>query len=488
MKIRAILENISPEQRGVGQLPADFDPPNTSPQLSGPYPGRNATRGYLVGESSDQELYGLRVGDTVMVRLDGRPAQGDIIDIYPDTYEVELLLRGPEAGRTITVDVRDTQALDEQSIREGHADQQRKIFKKNGQPVGEVGIDRESSPGVGQYYMKHYASGTDLSGYDSREEALADLRHVMKQSIYGELREQGVAEGQAGKEDLRKIIVDILERIYFDASSDDDMTDVIADQLGDYYRAVKVSGDAVLKRAYADMRDTADAPPEEQATVALAGIQKLMGPGYRPQPRPPLSPEQNAQVDAFVNQFKAALASQGIRAHPDWNKDKKPGQGVAEAIDISDIDMDLRHIAKTQRMDALVDALRGEFGPKTAQYLHDLMDEVDQDLEQRGMATADMKKRLAMLMNRVQEIYQDLAEAEYRGRDVPLGKPMAGDVKKKKVYVRKPNGNVVKVEFGDKTMRIKKSNPKRRKSFRARHNCENPGPRWKARYWSCRAW
>jgi hypothetical protein len=83
---------------------------------------------------------------------------------------------------------------------------------------------------------------------------------------------------------------------------------------------------------------------------------------------------------------------------------------------------------------------------------------------------------------------EELTEAEYRGRKVPLGKPMAGDVKKSKVYVRKPNGKVVKVEFGDKNMRIKKSNPKRRKSFRARHRCENPGPRWKARYWSCRAW
>jgi NurA-like 5'-3' nuclease len=83
---------------------------------------------------------------------------------------------------------------------------------------------------------------------------------------------------------------------------------------------------------------------------------------------------------------------------------------------------------------------------------------------------------------------EELTEAEYRGRKVPLGKPMAGDVKKSKVFVRKPNGKVVKVEFGDKNMRIKKSNPKRRKSFRARHRCENPGPRWKARYWSCRAW
>ena len=83
---------------------------------------------------------------------------------------------------------------------------------------------------------------------------------------------------------------------------------------------------------------------------------------------------------------------------------------------------------------------------------------------------------------------EELDEAEYRGRKVPLGKPMQGDVKKFKVYVRKPNGNIVKVNFGDKTMRIKKSNPARRRSFRARHNCDNPGPRHKARYWSCRKW
>jgi hypothetical protein len=79
-------------------------------------------------------------------------------------------------------------------------------------------------------------------------------------------------------------------------------------------------------------------------------------------------------------------------------------------------------------------------------------------------------------------------EAEYQGRDVPLGKPMAGDVKKSKVYVRNEKGTVVKVNFGDPNMRIKKSSPARRKSFRARHNCSDPGPRWKARYWSCRAW
>jgi hypothetical protein len=79
-------------------------------------------------------------------------------------------------------------------------------------------------------------------------------------------------------------------------------------------------------------------------------------------------------------------------------------------------------------------------------------------------------------------------EAEYQGRKVALGKPMKGDVKKSKVYVKNEKGNVVKVEFGDPNMTIKKHIPGRRKNFRARHNCDNPGPRTKARYWSCRAW
>ena len=80
-------------------------------------------------------------------------------------------------------------------------------------------------------------------------------------------------------------------------------------------------------------------------------------------------------------------------------------------------------------------------------------------------------------------------EAEYQGRKVPLGKPMRGDVKKFKVYVKDPKTkNVKKVNFGDPNMKIKKSNPERRRSFRARHTCDNPGPRTKARYWSCRKW
>ncbi len=94
----------------------------------------------------------------------------------------------------------------------------------------------------------------------------------------------------------------------------------------------------------------------------------------------------------------------------------------------------------------------------------------------------------SIILHADDKFFNALTEAEYQGRKVPLGKPMQGDVKKFKVYVKNPKGNVVKVNFGDPNMRIKKSNPARRKSFRARHNCDNPGPRTKARYWSCRKW
>jgi len=86
-------------------------------------------------------------------------------------------------------------------------------------------------------------------------------------------------------------------------------------------------------------------------------------------------------------------------------------------------------------------------------------------------------------------------EAEYQGRKVQLGKIMQGDIKKSKVYVKNDKGKVVKVNFGfggksahGKIMRIKKNNPERRRNFRARMNCDNPGPRWKPRYWACRTW
>ena len=89
---------------------------------------------------------------------------------------------------------------------------------------------------------------------------------------------------------------------------------------------------------------------------------------------------------------------------------------------------------------------------------------------------------------------ENVTEAKYKGRTVTLNKPMRGDTKKFKVYVNSGKKNadgsikVKKVEFGARGMNIKKNNPKRRAAFRARHNCDNPGPKTKARYWSCKKW
>jgi hypothetical protein len=134
------------------------------------------------------------------------------------------------------------------------------------------------------------------------------------------------------------------------------------------------------------------------------------------------------------------------------------------------------------------------------------MDEASSPAQQAAIAI-NMKKKGIKPKN--ETIYEDefgsveetefeegaMNEAEYKGRKVQLGKIMQGDVKKFKVYVKNDKGKVVKVNFGfggksahGKRMTIKKNNPARRKSFRARHHCDNPGPRWKPNYWACRTW
>ena len=85
--------------------------------------------------------------------------------------------------------------------------------------------------------------------------------------------------------------------------------------------------------------------------------------------------------------------------------------------------------------------------------------------------------------------HEPLEEAEYQGKKVKLNDPISGGSKKFYVYVKNEKGNVIKVSFGDTTgLSIKRDDPARRKSFRARHNCDNPGPKTKARYWSCYQW
>ena len=84
-----------------------------------------------------------------------------------------------------------------------------------------------------------------------------------------------------------------------------------------------------------------------------------------------------------------------------------------------------------------------------------------------------------------------VTESEYQGKKVKHNDPIRTSEnpnKKFKVYVKNEKGKVVVVRFGDPNMDIKRDDPERRKSFRARHNCDNPGPKWKARYWSCYQW
>jgi len=120
---------------------------------------------------------------------------------------------------------------------------------------------------------------------------------------------------------------------------------------------------------------------------------------------------------------------------------------------------------------------------------------LDENIEEYDVENYyDLKEFVDFLKN----MKEDINEAEYQGRKVKLNKPTRGDVKKFKVYVKNPKGNVVKVNFGhggtsakkagEKTMQIQKDIPSRKKAFRARHNCDTPGPRHKARYWSCKAW
>ena len=117
----------------------------------------------------------------------------------------------------------------------------------------------------------------------------------------------------------------------------------------------------------------------------------------------------------------------------------------------------------------------------------------EDDIDEYDVENEQDLKEFIQFMNEYQTYLAEaecdcVYEAEYRGRKVSLGKPMQGDVKKFKVYVKNNKGKVVKVNFGAHGMNIKRNNPKRRNAYRKRHHCDQPGPRWKANYWSCRKW
>jgi len=224
--------------------------------------------------------------------------------------------------------------------------------------------------------------------------------------------------------------------------------------------------------------------------LELAGITQPM------EETAPIQPNPNAARTDPLAAKAADLAPVGTE------KDPTTATTVDEGM-MSEIDIDLQSLANRGDEEDLIAALEGDLGPGTAMVLKNMMEDLKDELASKGMTDVirDDDKMIEILWDKIVDEYggQDLDEAEYQGRKVPLGKPMRGDVKKFKVYVKDPKtGNVKKVNFGhggksakragEKTLSIKKSNPARRRSFRARHNCDNPGPRTKARYWSCRAW
>ena len=226
---------------------------------------------------------------------------------------------------------------------------------------------------------------------------------------------------------------------------------------------------------------------------------------YKDFSEPHLKPEYNLNLGAFIDHYQKFMKfMKRYKEVPDKNKREwalairnKVGQGMfsGHMSQMTNI-MDL--LQKGEKFRNLKESVEEARGTCWVGY------------QQKGMK----KKGDRMVPNCVKEIIEiyyeengeghgytiehikdlSLNEAEYQGRKVKLGKIMQGDVKKFKVYVKNPKGNVVKVNFGQGgdakggTMRIRKSNPKARANFRARHNCDNPGPRHKARYWSCRKW
>ena len=224
-----------------------------------------------------------------------------------------------------------------------------------------------------------------------------------------------------------------------------------------------------------------DEPVEEDfmgRMLELAGISQAV------EETAPIQPNPNAARTDPLAAKAADLAPVGTEKDP----------GTATTVDegvMSEIDIDLRHIGRTENPDALYDALSGQFGRATQEYLQDMFMRVAQH---RRLHPDDQQEEiLEIMMDEIVDQYgaddEDMMEAEYQGRKVELNKPKRGGSKKFYVYVKDPKTkNIRKVSFGDPNMKIKKSNPARRKSFRARHRCDNPGPKTSARYWACRAW
>jgi len=188
--------------------------------------------------------------------------------------------------------------------------------------------------------------------------------------------------------------------------------------------------------------------------------------------------QRNGNVTMAIGNMAASIEDM----HESINEAKEP-----------DIISQLRDIVSKKQNQKLKDPKSGKtmrvdlYSASAVTQVYDALKQQSNKDKFVGMGLVGMVNTAFKLMKK-ENTSEVIEEGEYQGRKVELNKPMQGDVKKFKVYVNNEKGNVVKVNFGQKGMVIKKDNPAARKSFRARMNCDNPGPKWKANYWSCKKW
>lgn len=194
------------------------------------------------------------------------------------------------------------------------------------------------------------------------------------------------------------------------------------------------------------------------------------------------------RVDALKANLAKTKVDEGTTSSDVAVWDKPPPKGKSKKMTPSQISRaKARAKAAGRPYPNLVDNMAVSIKEIFEDFNQSFKDMLDDALDTEGFIEEDFEPS-------GMELYEDwgepLEEAEKSGRKVKLGKPFLtpGGPKKRAVYVKNENGNVVKVNFGDPNMAIKKHIKSNRKSFRARHNCDNPGPRTKARYWSCKAW
>ena len=239
----------------------------------------------------------------------------------------------------------------------------------------------------------------------------------------------------------------------------DDMADYIDSQVDEAYQLdEKIKG--LVKKA-------------EKSGMPYGILKKVYDRGmaaWRTGHRPGTTPQQwaFARVNSFVTKSKGTWGG----------ADKDLAKQVREVSEVEEK-------KRPTRKDALKSFLSDPRNPKKQAAVQKAFPGARATKSDKDKLRSVLKMEEEKELNEWGEISE---KAEYDGRPVDLNNPTKGDKKKYKVYVRNDKGNVVKVEFGDPNMEIKRDDPARRKSFRARHNCDNPGPKTKARYWSCKFW